>query len=452
MKTRSLVLLSLAFVAAACQDSEPKPNLIVISLDTLRAQSLGAYGYVRETSPFFDQLASEGVLFDNAITTSVTTPPSHMSLFTGLYPVRHGIITGLEQRLAADVPRITTTLRSNGYFTKAITENGFLIRRVGFDEGFDEYSEHFGKKKRSAPGLVHKSFGEAREWLEEEHDEPYFLFLHTYQVHAPYRPPVRYNDRFVDDGHSPTEEGRYGRVLDRYDREIAYLDDELKRLFDVIAQRKTKRETIVLIVSDHGEEFLEHGAVQHGTHVFEESVRIPMLFWGDKIPKGRRVTGQVSLIDAFPTLMELIGLAVPTGLDGVSLAKVIAGSEEPPVRPLFTEARARREWRAGMVAVKANPIEIGVRFDGRKFVVHRPEGSGEQQPTLTFDLEKDPREAKPIELPTTELVPIEGLVDDYLATVQVRKGAAGPERSEAEFKKEADPALIERLRSLGYVE
>ncbi len=451
MKIRRVALISLALVMAACQDTEPKPNVIVLSLDTLRAQNLGAYGYPRATSAFFDQLASEGVLFENAITTSVTTPPSHMSLFTGMYPRRHGIMTGLEQRLSEGVPRMATILRDKGYSTKAITENGFLIRRVGFDEGFDDYSEHFGKKKRSAPGLVKKSYAEAREWFESSPEEPYFLFLHTYQVHAPYMPPKKYSELFEGDGVSPLEPGKYGRILDRYDREIAYLDDELERLFEVIKKQRTPgRETIVVLVSDHGEEFLEHGAVQHGAHVFEESVRIPMLFWGDGIPKGRRVSRQVSLIDVLPTVMELVGLPALKGLDGVSLVKAFEGTEELPIRPLFTEARARREWKAALFSVKASPMKLGVRFDARKFIVHSPTEGDEKQPTLAFDLKKDPGETKPLEVPAAELAHIEKLAEDYLSNALV--GGVSGARSEDDFKKDADPALIERLRSLGYVE
>ncbi len=450
MKIWCVALIPLALVMAACQDTEPKPNVIVLSLDTLRAQDLGAYGYPRATSPFFDQLASEGVLFENAITTSVTTPPSHMSLFTGLYPRRHGVLTGLEQRMSDRVPRMATIFRDGGYSTKAITENGFLIRRVGFDEGFDEYSEHVGKKKRNAPGLVKESYGEARAWLESSPKEPYFLFLHTYQVHSPYLPPAKYSKLFEGDGVSPLEPGKYGRILDRYDREIVYLDDELKRLFEVIKKRrKPGHETIVVIVSDHGEEFREHGAVQHGSHVFEESVRVPMLFWGDGIPKGRRVSRQVSLIDVLPTVTGLVGLPVPAGLDGVSLVKVINGTEEPPIRPLFTEARARREWKAAMFSVKASPMKLGVRFDSRKFIVHSPTEGGEKEPTLVFDLGKDPGEEKPLDVPAAQLAPIEKLADDYLGNAP---GGVGGARSEDEFKKDADPALIERLRSLGYVE
>ena len=174
------------------------PNFVLISLDTLRSRSLHAYGYARETSPFFDSIARQGVLFERAITTSVTTGPSHMSLFTGLYPRAHGMISGMERKRAS-VRTLAERLREAGYATKAITENGFIIRQFGFGAGFDEYSEHVGERRNSSPGLIDDSFFEAERWLAKRHEKPFFLFVHTYQVHAPYTPPEEYRTLFAGD-------------------------------------------------------------------------------------------------------------------------------------------------------------------------------------------------------------------------------------------------------------
>jgi arylsulfatase A-like enzyme len=441
-----LVLIVCCFSCVSNPRSDPPPpNIVVISLDTLRAKSLGTYGYGRDTSPFFDSLAARGVLFENAITTSTTTPPSHMSLFTGLTPRRHGMISGLGEGPVA-APRLAMILADRGYQTKAITENGFLIRDRGFDTGFSEYSEYTGKHQRSAPGLVNKSFGEARRWLGETAAEPFFLFVHTYQVHSPYLPPPRYRQRFREEGPFPTADLGFQSPLDRYDQEIAYVDDELKALFASIESRRTSRGTVVIVLSDHGEEFMEHGATQHGAGVFEETIRIPLLFWGTGIPEGRRVDRQVSLLDVFPTLLEMAGASLPPQIDGASLLPAIAGDADPPARPLFVEAMAPRRW-VNLTSEPARPLRLAVRFDTRKFIVHRPTDDGPRDAILAFDLKADPGEQHPIEVASNELEWIDRLADEYLA--QRREGEA---EAGAAAAIEADPALVERLRSLGYIE
>ncbi len=442
---RSLLAVLAVLTLAACSDPKPAPppNVVLISLDTLRARNLGSYGHPRDTSPFFDSIAARGALFENAVTTSTTTGPAHMSLLTGLYPHGHGLVTGLEAgKVPVSVPRLAKLLKDGGYTTKAITENGFIIRGRGFAYGFDEYTEHSNEQKKSAPGLVEESFGEAKEWVASAPKEPYFLFVHTYQVHHPYEPPAAYRGVFLE------RENHAGLQEDLYDAEILFLDNQLRYLFKAVEEAPGERDTLFVVVSDHGEEFREHGAMQHGTQVYEESIRVPLLFYGAGIETPRRITRQVSIVDVTPTVLDLVGIPTPPTLDGVSLAPAIRDGAEPPSRPLFAEAPSRMEWTTLMFMKRVEPIKLAVRFDDKKFILHRPD-FGKAAPPVMFDLSKDPREENPLPVTGEDLELIEAMASDYM---QRERLGASAKQDEETFRKEADPALVERLRSLGYLE
>jgi arylsulfatase A-like enzyme len=419
-----------------------RPNVMLVSIDTLRARNVGAYGYARDTTPFLDEWAAEGALFENAITTSVTTGPSHMSLFTGLYPVNHGMRTGLGSKLPGNVTA-AAAFGAAGYHTAAFTENGYIIRERGFGEGFAEYTENPGEKRR-APGQVRLTFGQARRWLELRARRPFFLFVHTYQVHAPFRPPDEYAALFEADGApGPSDEAWARRMRDAYDREIRFVDDQLRTL--VAALGEAAERTLVAVVSDHGEEFAEHGLYQHGGAVYEETLRVPMIFRGPGVPAGRHAA-PVSLVDVTPTLLELAALPVPAQLDGMSLAPLLRGEAAPPARTLFAEARATRRWRGPRRGEAWNPPLVAVRGPHGKFIVHRPD-EGEARATLHFDLERDAGERAPRQVQGEELRRVNALVDDYL------EGRVDPSLlREPDDPSALDPDLRERLRQLGYLE
>jgi arylsulfatase A-like enzyme len=418
-----------------------RPNVLVISLDTLRARNLGAYGYARETSPFLDELASQGGLFENAITTSVTTGPSHMSLFTGLYPVNHGLSTGLEHK-AERVETLAGRLHGSGYHTAAFTENGYVVRTRGFGDGFSEYTENRGIVNKG-PGEVRLTFGQARRFLKRAR-EPFYLFVHTYQVHSPFRPPKRYSELFADDGHPGPDDPVLRRQRDNYDREIRYVDDRVRELVGELAERGVLERTLVVVLADHGEEFHEHGYYQHGGAVFEESIRIPMIYVGPGIPAGRHAA-QVSLIDVMPTVLDYVGEPAPEDLDGVSLLGALQRNEEIAARTLFTEARAIKRWLRPYRGESWRPMLIGMRSQHGKFIAHRP-ATGAADPTVFYDLRTDAEEAAPRRVEGEELAAVDAMVERYLDS---RLSAA--ERSATESPEEIDPELRERLRLLGYL-
>lgn len=419
---------------------EAPPSLVLISLDTLRARSLGAYGYARDTSPFFDALAAQGTLFTRAVTTAASTSPAHMSLFTGLYPVRHGVLSGFQPR-AREVPMLAELLRGRGYTTRGFSENGY-VDASRFAPGFGRFTENADAAGPS-PGLARITFAQAREWLESGPREPFLLFVHTYQVHSPYQPPEAYADLFAGDGVDGPQHPTLRQLRDAYDREIRHVDDELRRLFEGLASRPGAGATLAVVLADHGEEFGEHGRLEHGGSLFDETLRVPLLFWGPGlVPVGVRRDEPVSLIDVTPTLLEFAGLAPPPGIDGTSLAGLIRSGELPPRRRLFAEARTERDWLRDFETARfATPL-FAVLDGDAKFVVQRPD-AGPRPPILRYDLRHDPEEQSAQELDAVRAAEVDRMLDAYLA--------AGPPSRAPEGSDALEPELQERLRALGYL-
>lgn len=427
--------------AGGCRKASEPPNFILISLDTLRAQSLGAYGYGRNTSPHFDALAVEGHLFENAITTSTTTAPAHMSIFSGLYPRNHGIRTGFEPHVARPAT-IAQKLRSRGYSTAAFTESGFMSLGNAFKQGFEIYHQEDPEGEHAAAGFAAETFSAAGQWLKAHRREPFFLFVHTYEVHFPYVPAEPYTALFQDDelvGTTPLE-----RQRDLYDREIRYLDDRLAEFTELIRNTPNRRRTIVIVLSDHGEEFGEHGEFQHAENLHDEILRVPLLVWGPGLIKPGRTQTQVSLVDVAPTILELAGVPIPPQVDGVSLVPALHRNEEPPDRFLYAEAAAHRKWIGVWKIADANPYRVAIRSQSRKFIVHRPDGREPDQITA-FDLQADPAEKSPIYLTPNELELADNLADGYF------DGAPVPSAGAIDAKS-LDPAMVERMRLLGYID
>ncbi len=340
-----------------CAGEAPEPGppriALLISIDTLRPDHLGAYGHDRPTSPGLDALAAEGVLFETALSTSPWTLPAHATLLTGLYPHRHGL-TSATGSLAERIPTLATILGAQAFETAAIVNSAYLDRRYGFARGFDRY--HY---IREQPGRLPPSIevtDRAIAWLEEERTRRLFLFLHYYDVHSDYRSLPRYEREFLRpyagavDGSTEQlllfRSGRFeigdedvARLRDLYDAGIRQMDDEIGRLIAYLAREDLLDETLLVVTSDHGEEFLEHGGVLHGRTQYEELLRVPLLLRGPGIPAGTRVAAPVSLVDVVPTVLAALGLPVPPETDGVDLAAFwSAENGGPEARYLFGEA------------------------------------------------------------------------------------------------------------------
>ncbi len=440
-------LLAVLLFPSCGEPAEPRPrNLLLISIDTLRADHVGCYGHARPTTPALDALAAEGVLFLDASATSPWTKPSHASLLTGLYPRRNGVL-GFEYGLSREVEHLAELLARQGFQTAAVVSNSALTSD-GLERGF----EHFEFVERGTGPEPTTVTEHALSWLAtRDPGRPFFAFVHYNDPHADYRALPPYLEQFVRPyeglangkarqlfAHTlgvityGPEDARY--LSDLYDAAIRQLDDRLGHLFESLRAAGALQDTLVVVTSDHGEEFLEHGGVQHGLTQYEESVRVPLVFRGPGLPRGWRLSEPVSLVDVLPTCLSALGLGVPGDLDGVDLTELLR-SEDARLEPrsLFFEADCAPP------APGTQLLQPGTSRAVRrgKLKLHYELSSGEVR---LFDLETDPGEMQDVRSQqgerSSELLQE---LQDFLA----RQASPGPSRPLTEQE-------LSRLRDLGY--
>lgn len=342
----------------------PQRNVILVSLDTLRARSVHAYGCPRDTTPTLDRrMAQAGALVRTAVVPFPFTPPSHMTMLTGLEPCAHGV-TDLHHVLAAGRTTLAETLRAAGYGTAAFTEDAYLVAGNGFDRGFDVYRENRSEESAS-PGFAAETLADAAGWLAGHAERPFFLFVHTYQVHDPYTPPRGYAGLFPD----VDRDDKNDAARADYEREIRYTDDLFTGFLDALEAHGAADDTIVVVTADHGEGFGEHFWTGHGFDLHDEALLVPLLLRAPGlIPAGRVVEEQVGLVDLAPTLLELLDLPAPGDVQGRSFARLLTGRGAPFVeRPLAsagivaTESLRTRETK--YVKTKAGDLFYDLRAD-----------------------------------------------------------------------------------------
>jgi arylsulfatase A-like enzyme len=317
---------------------------ILISIDTLRADHLGCYEYPRPTSPFLDSLARRGTLFEEAYAQFPSTLVSHMSMFTGLQPREHGVFPP-NAVLSPEVETLPEVLQRNGFRTGGFTEGGYVSGRFGFRRGFDR----FVSRDRNKGRLLEKTFGRGVEFLESlGTDDRFFLFLHTYAVHAPYDAPEPYSKLFWPGDPPPGALPATGPALTRYnltgerppqpvidwltalyDAGIRQTDEVLQRFFADLERLGLADEVTVVITSDHGEEFQEHGLFNH-TQLYRHTMRVPLLVVHPDHRSAVRHAGVVQLVDLAPTFYELARVTPGGRPTGASLARLL-GRPEPPL-------------------------------------------------------------------------------------------------------------------------
>ncbi len=388
-------LFPLALLAGCSREAAGPPNVLLISIDTLRPDRLGCYGHERETSPTLDGLAQAGVLFEDVTAASPWTLPSHASILTGRYPSRHGVKDHVNH-LRRGVPTLASVLRGRGYTTMAVVNSHNLSERYGLNRGFLSFrylEEQLADG--SIPNRGAEILDQAREWLAAEREGPFFLFLHFYDVHTDFTPGAAYREQFVRPYEGPIDGTtaqlariRNGKeeidadgvryLFDLYDAEIRELDDRLAGFLAWLAEQGMAENTVVAITSDHGEEFMEHGSVLHGRTYYQEVIRVPLILQGPGVPAGERVTTPVHHVDVAPTLLALAGVSIPEGLDGLDLSATWRTGATLPPRTLFAEADHNNE-----------EPDIGrmVRTPGQKLLFNRL-----TQAVQLFDLERDPLE------------------------------------------------------------
>lgn len=434
----AVILLSFALYRAsfhARKFSSRPYNLIVISLDTLRADRLSAYGYARATSPAIDAFAANSVLFEKAIAVSSWTLPAHASLFTGVYPSSHGAITS-SSRISGEIPMLAEILRERGYSTFGFTGGGYLAGRFGFKRGFEKYLITEKNRKKGLPGLAN-SLETARQVIQSlAEDKPYFVFVHTFDVHCPYTPSDRYAAMFNNAGAvevtgecrswkrqqtQPISAPEAAALSDLYDGSIREVDDALAPFFSFLRDSGQLKKTVVVITSDHGEDFLQHGTVGHETGLFKELLHVPLIVAAPGLKAGRvrELAGQ---IDIMPTIIELLGLPLLPHFQGRSLAGVV--QEEQGERVRYSELARHQNLRSRFGQTTHLIVDV------------------EKEALLFFDHMADPDEQRNLGEGAAAVGRAKNELQKFFEALPKRLG------EEAGGAKEEE---LERLRSLGYL-
>ena len=442
--------------------TKPRPtNVILISLDTLRADHLGIYGYGRDTSPTMDRLFGlSGVVVDRTIAQSTETFYGHMAMMTGMRPTT-AVTTTKDNVIGRQrdwVLNIAEIMRSAGYRTAAATENALLMGPVGYNRGFEAYYEEKGVQRRGklkvTGGHIERTLARGLAWLEGHQDESFFLFLHTYQVHNPYLPPPAYNHLF----RAPKGAPRSQRTdVDRYDRLISYTDDEVAGFLERLKQMGLLENTLLVITADHGEEFGEHGGRLHGAHLTSEILHVPMLMHAPGLlPEGVRRSGPMALMDLLPTLVDLLGLDTPKQIGGRSMAAHILEGEAVAPAPLFSEARSPYAFTYnGMDKSWIRPAFAVTHWPHRLVRIRTPKGPRYE----LYDLDEDPGETENLYAANTAplIHKLKRSLDGYQNDCEARARALAAElvgkRNVATAEAHVvDKAREEKLRALGYIQ
>lgn len=415
------------------RERERQPNVILISMDTLRSDHLGCYGYEKDTSPALDVLCEDAVVFEEAIAQASSTLHSHASMLTSLLPHHHQATWSAKTRIPQDALTLAEVLQGAGYRTAAFTGGGQMDRVFGLDQGFDFFDQplapHFA-------GTVQEGI----DWLEQGDESPFFLFLHSYEVHHPYTPRADYMALF-DHGYSgplPDEislelinqinnaeilfdETRdLEHVLSAYDAEVRSADDGLANLVRYLQEEGLYDETLIVFTSDHGEEFGEHGKIGLHSHtLFDELLRVPLVIkFQGSAHAGDRVVYQVRSIDIPPTVVSAVGIPIPEVFSGIDLRSLLAKEQveelvaisrldRPPDQRGTTSARV-----IGWKLIEEDLFDLS--YDpGETWYAH-PMGQGiEAAEHLRVELEQALASRQPY--PTEVVAPAESTVDELRA-------------------------------------
>jgi arylsulfatase A-like enzyme len=398
-----------SITSPAATKGAARPNLVVISIDTLRADHLGCYGYPRPTSPNLDALATAGARFSEAIAPSPWTLPSHMTMWTALPPAAHQVITR-ERRLRARVQTLAEVLRDAGYRTAAVVAGGYLRAEYGHIQGFESYDDetlHRSCGQASyrtcvtGPALLAKARRQLARLEQSATDGgPFFLLVHLWDVHGSYMPPAPYTDMFDRSyrGHRPFSEAYDAlydgqRVSDAeldhlvalYDGEIAYTDTIVGDLLESLRTSGLLDRTVVAVTADHGEEFFEHGRWGHEHNLYRESLHVPLILrFPTKIPPGTVVDRPVRLAELAPMLLALLEVQAPAGF-GQSPGRLEPGLQRQP--PLWTSGGNRLDPGTDIVAdLKGRAISLR---RGRWKLIEQLYGRSSEPSVELYDLASD---------------------------------------------------------------
>ncbi len=432
-----------ALLLSACSSEPPVLGpkahpIIILDVDTLRADHLGCYGYSRDTSPNIDALAAESTRFEWAFSQAPHTLASQASIFTSLYPSTHGAVRH-DDRLTEDVVTLAEVLKGAGFITAAFVDGGYLNPKRGFTQGFDLYDAN---RARGLAAIGPK----VKRWVRRHAAETFFLLVHTYDVHKPYDPPPAYRSLFLDGlepptpGFEPSTQGMRGQKTPRgtwlplpardvehakalYDAEIRFVDDWIGELMAELKALGLYDRATIILLSDHGEAFQEHGSIGHST-LYTTVTRIPLIIRRPGAG-GAVISKIVESIDVMPTVLELVGAAPPPGIQGRSLLPLLRGEPSGPYRA-FGESPARGAQRF-------------IALDGQQLLTNR------RRKTRLFDLRADPLEQHDLaKVRTGEVERLSRALERWQAVVE----RIGHEPEQLEIDRE----MAEELRALGYLD
>ena len=420
--------LVLWLTVSGCRRSEPLPearelpagisaqirNVLLVSLDTVRADYFGCYGYPHDSTPTIDTLAAEGVVFENAISPSPMTFPAHCSLLTGTNPTRHGVRQNIKYQLGPSRVTLAETLKEAGFVTAAFIASHVLDEKYGLSQGFDSFDDDIAGVERKAGEISQL----ASDWLDRHRADRFLLWLHYFDPHAPFHPPNGYLEKFEDAAHG------------RYAAEIAYADASLGSVLSKLRELDLYDSTLIVVVGDHGESLGEHGEKAHSYFIYQSTVRIPLVLKIPGSPIVKRMMTPVSLIDVLPTVCGLLEISPDDGVEGENLAAYCVYEDEPPhERGLYCESLTPTVYRC-------NPLLGLIAGDWKLIHTTRPE---------LYRLSQDPHELKDVadEYP----VRVRTLEEQLIEMVEASSQASSP----GEHGAEIDQQTLRQLQSLGYV-
>jgi arylsulfatase A-like enzyme len=423
--------------ASAAATAPEHPHLLLVTVDTLRADFLGCYGYPGQNTPNLDLLASQGVVFEDTLSVIGKTGPSFASLFSSLYPPTHGARRN-GVRMRSDVPVLAEALRAAGYTSGAFISNWTLKQHLaGTHRGFDRYDEEFNRERNSF-GAVERDAGDvtraALSWLQAvDGDGPLFLWVHYSEPHSPYDLQAQFAPKTPEGGGGDSARSRRYK----YSSEVGYVDSWIGKLLARAQERLPPESTLLVFLSDHGESLGEHDYWGHGKNAHWPNLRIPLMLRGPGIPAGRRVTAEASIVDVLPTVLDLLRLPPLPGAEGRSLTASWASPAPADrlrfafgERPTALTKKGRHRYN--------HPLVISAQNQAAKAIYDFGDGK-----LSYYDLRSDPAEEKPLAQPPVELRPALGRqLSDWYKNLTKYEEDGG----------ELSPEDLDQLKSLGYLD
>jgi arylsulfatase A-like enzyme len=382
--------------------SATQPNIVLLIVDSVRADHVSAYGYARSTTPNLDTLmADQGVRFEQATATAPWTFPSNASMMTGRHHARMGI-NWQTSGIPAEAPTLAQRLRNAGYYTAGFVSPYYVSSWLGFNRGFDTFDDTLNTRPLSNKGRAGEVNALATSWLQQTwlpsgQAKPLFLFLYYLDPHVWYTPPAPYDARY-DPTYTGTLTGTaYGtsepvvsgeivpttrdveHLIALYDGEIAYCDVQLKQILDTLETMQLLDNALVAVAADHGEMFGEHGKWTHSNSVYEELLRVPLLLrYPGVIPAGQTVDAPIYSMDLMPTILDFAGIPIPTGLDSISLRPLIEGNASADPRTIFGAVDGLTDPTHGLYWLAPHDTLYSVRKDSWKSIHHLGDQSADE--------------------------------------------------------------------------